>query len=83
MTRGFTQFWGQGDPITTCPMIANNSLPGKRGNMAFHLWIIGIIAPSITVLVLVYLWAKEMRNSVRKARQNRTYGENEHSKPTS
>ncbi|MCL4420857.1 MAG: hypothetical protein M1477_04115 [Candidatus Thermoplasmatota archaeon] len=53
--------------IIICLMMGNNSPLGKRGNMTFHLWMIGIIVPSITVLVLVYLWTKEMRNSVRKA----------------
>jgi hypothetical protein len=44
---------------------------------------IGIFVPSITALVLVYLWTKEMRNSDRNARRNRTYEENEQSKPLS
>ena len=63
-------------------MMGNNSPLGERGNMTFHLWMIGIIVPSITVLVLVYLWTREMRNSVRKARQNRIDKENEKSKPS-
>ena len=70
-------------PITTFLMMENNTLRDKHGNIAFHLWVICIIVHSITALVLVYLWTKKMRNFIRKARQNRTYKENEQSNPLS